>query len=172
MATIGGKHTGYFTVWWLPTFSDKIASDVLSFQISSLLIVLITCTLIVSLSARFWSVSVGICVHSVTRVLVRSDTYVGWGCLGCCLHSNSSQRCWLGLRSGHFVGHWRSSTPRQTFMDLTCSGASSCWNMFQPLSSIKGNCNAIVWLNTHMWAWCLGVHILLTELHKRLGSAS
>ncbi|MCI4380479.1 hypothetical protein PGIGA_G00240460 [Pangasianodon gigas] len=64
------------------------------------------------------------------------------GGLGCSRCSSSSQRCSVGLRSGLCAGHSSSSTPTFThhvFMELAlCTGALSCWNRFEPLSSSEG----------------------------------
>ena len=46
------------------------------------------------LSTRFWSVAVGICVHSATRALVRSGADVGeevWGSVGVPVHPKGVQ---------------------------------------------------------------------------------
>lgn len=43
------------------------------------------------LSAGFWSMAIGIRVHSISSALVRSDTDVGRGGLGCSRRSSSSR---------------------------------------------------------------------------------
>ena len=63
------------------------------------------------LSTRFRSVSVGISAHSSRKAFVRSDTDVGREGLAHSLRSNSSQRCWMGLRSGLGVFHTSRLTP-------------------------------------------------------------
>jgi len=67
---------------------------------------------------------------------VRSGTDVGREGLTRSLRSNSSQRCYIGLRSGLCAGQSSSSTPNSlihVFMDLAlCTGAQSCWNRKGP----------------------------------------
>ena len=71
-------------------------------------------TLLGRLSTRCWNIAAGICFHSATRALVRSGTDVGQLGLVRSRHSNSSQRCSMGLRSGLCRGQSSSSTPIST----------------------------------------------------------
>jgi hypothetical protein len=63
-------------------------------------------TLLGRLSTRCWNIAVRSCFHSATRALVRSDTDVGRLGLAHSRHSNSSQRCSMGLRSGFCAGQF------------------------------------------------------------------
>ena len=69
----------------------------------------------------------GIFDHSSRSAFVRSHTDVGREGLALSLHSNSSQRCSIRLRSGLCAGQSSSSTPNSlihVFMDLAlCTGA-------------------------------------------------
>ena len=62
------------------------------------------------LSTRCWNIAAGTCFHSATRALVRSDTDHGQLALAHNWHSNSSQRCSMGLTSGLCADQSRSST--------------------------------------------------------------
>jgi len=90
-------------------------------------------TLLGRLSARFWSVSVGICAHSAKRAFVRSGTDVGRESLAHNRHS-------MGLRSGLCAGQSSSSTPNSSnhvFMDLAlCTGAQSCCSSMTVIRSL------------------------------------
>ena len=82
-------------------------------------------TLLGKVSTRCWNIAVGICFHSATRALVRSGTDVGQLGLTHNQHSNSSQRCSMGLRSGLCAGQSSTSTLISTnhfTMDLTVHG--------------------------------------------------
>ncbi|XP_051526065.1 uncharacterized protein LOC127424703 [Myxocyprinus asiaticus] len=85
----------------------------------------------------------GIFDHSSRSAFVRSDTDVGREGLARSLHSNSSQRCSIGLRSGLCAGQSSSSTPNSlihVFMDLAlCTGAQSCWNRKGPSPNCSHN---------------------------------
>ena len=78
----------------------------------------------------------GIFYHFFRSTFVRSHTDVGQEGLALSLHSNSSQRCSVRLRSGLCAGQSSSSTPNSlihVFMDLAlCTGAQSCWNRKGP----------------------------------------
>ena len=66
----------------------------------------------------------GIVHHSSRRTFVRSHTDVGWEGPALSLHSNSSQRCSVELRSGLSAGQSSSSTPNSlihVFMELLCA---------------------------------------------------
>ena len=84
----------------------------------------------------FRSVLMGIFDHSTRSAFVRSHTDVGREGLALSLHSNSSQRCSIGLRSGLCAGQSSSSTPNSlihVFMDPALfTGAQSCWNRKGP----------------------------------------
>lgn len=72
------------------------------------------------LPSWYWSVSMGICAHSVKRALVRSGTGVGREGLACCRHSSTSQRCCHVLMTRFCADHWRTSAPlHQTVPLLT-----------------------------------------------------
>ena len=68
-------------------------------------------TLLGRLSTRCWNTVTGICFHSATRAFLRSGTDVAQLGLARSQCSNSSQRCWMGLRSGLCAGQSSSSTP-------------------------------------------------------------
>ncbi|KAK6297583.1 hypothetical protein J4Q44_G00321660 [Coregonus suidteri] len=73
----------------------------------------------------FWEgfpldVAVGTCFHSAPKALVRSGTDVGRLGLARSQRSNSSRRCFMGLRSGVCAGQLSSSTrSRQTNSEWT-----------------------------------------------------
>uniref|UniRef100_A0A3B4DS63 NACHT domain-containing protein n=1 Tax=Pygocentrus nattereri TaxID=42514 RepID=A0A3B4DS63_PYGNA len=97
------------------------------------------------LSTRFRNVFMGIFDHSSRSTFMRSDLDVGQEGLACSLHSNSSQRCSIGLRSGLCAGQSSSSTPNSlihVFMDpALCTAAQSCWNRKGP----SPNCSPQSW---------------------------
>ena len=78
----------------------------------------------------------GIFDHSSRSTFMRSHTDAGQEGLALSLHSNSSQRCSVGLRSGLCAGQSSSSTPSSllhVFMNLAlCTGVQSCWNRKGP----------------------------------------
>nr|XP_061825561.1 glucoside xylosyltransferase 1-like isoform X2 [Nerophis lumbriciformis] len=88
------------------------------------------------LSTRLRSVFIGIFDLSSKSALVRSHTDVDREGLALSLHSNSSQRCSIGFRSGLCAGQSSSSTPDSVihvFTDLAlCTGAQSCWKRKGP----------------------------------------
>lgn len=121
-------------------------------------------------------------IWNATKALVKSGIDVGWEGLVCSQHSNSSQGCSLGLRSGLCAGHSNSSTPtlaKHVFMDpALCTGALSCWNRFGLGHSVqvKGNHNSAAHTgildncgnslgNTKIWVWWSGVQILCHTVH-------
>ena len=78
----------------------------------------------------------GIFDHSSRSAFVRSHTDVGQEGLALSLHSNSSQNCSFGLRSGVCAGQSSSSTSNSLihhFMDLALfTGVQSCWTRKGP----------------------------------------
>ncbi len=85
-----------------------------------------------SLSTRCWTE--GICSHSDIRSVseVQHWYWVIWSPAQFMFQFSSSQRCWMGLRSGLYADQSSSSTPNweKPFLygAALCTWALSCWN--------------------------------------------
>ncbi|KAI4878505.1 hypothetical protein NFI96_029732 [Prochilodus magdalenae] len=90
-----------------------------------------------------------LCLGFSQSTLVRSDTDVGREGLALSLHSNPSQRCSIGWRSGLCAGRSSSSTPDSlihVFMELAlCTGVRSCWNRKGPSPNCPHNVRRMEW---------------------------
>ncbi|KAI4872673.1 hypothetical protein NFI96_021153 [Prochilodus magdalenae] len=99
--------------------------------------------------------------------LVRSDTDVGREGLALSLHSNPSQRCSIGWRSGLCAGQSSSSTPDsliRVFMELAlCTGVRSCWNRKGPSPNCPHKVGSMEWSRVSWSAEALRVPLTGTK---------
>lgn len=117
-------------------------------------------TLLKRLYTRFWSLSVGICAHSIKIAFVSQTKRPG------SQHFSSSQWCWTGLRSDLCAGtvappHQTTSLrlgEERTSLKLLQSPKNS-WLLFLyhqtlPDSSIRNMITSETWLHPGLWrAW-------------------
>lgn len=104
--------------------------------------VIISFTLLVKRFTRFWSKVVDSCVHSTTRVLIRSDSDVRQRVLGFSQYSASSQSCSVSLRSGLCVGPSPSSIPSLDNHAVFMENVQSM-NSFESLLPSEGKYNDV-----------------------------
>lgn len=101
--------------------------------------VIINSTLLGRLSIKFWSMAVGIGVHSATRTVMRSSIDVWQGGLAQSQRSSSTQRCSAEFRFMLCAGHSSStiSTLAKHAWTSVCTGRS--------LEPGKGSAQLVQW---------------------------